>query len=65
MTFTPADPGKSSFQLPTAANGWTWQFNWQTVNNTTGVALAVGTYSVSITSQATNQSFNGGQITLK
>jgi len=65
MVFTPEDPGKSSFQLPTAANGWTWQFNWQTVNNTTGAALQAGTYSVSITSQSSGQTFSGGQITLK
>lgn len=65
MVFTPEDPGKSSFQPPTAANGWTWQFNWQTVDNTTGASLPAGTYSVSVSSQVTGQTFNGGQITLK
>jgi hypothetical protein len=65
MVFTPQDPGKSSFQPPTAANGWTWQFNWQSVNNTTGAPLPAGTYSVSVASQATGQTFSGGQITLK
>jgi len=65
MVFTPEDPGKSSFQPPTAANGWTWQFNWQTVDNTTGVALRTGTYTVSVGSQLTGQTFSGGQITLK
>ena len=65
MVFTPQDPGKSSFQPPAAANGWTWQFNWQTVNNTTGAPLPAGTYSVSVASQATGQTFSGGQITLK
>jgi HYR domain len=64
MTFTPQNPGNSSFQPPTAANGWTWQFNWQT-SSPTGVALPAGTYSVSITSQFTGQTFSGGQITLK
>jgi hypothetical protein len=65
QTFTPGAPGKSTFQLPTLANGWTWQFNWQTVDNVTGVALPAGTYSVSITSQLTGQTFPGGQIQLK
>src|SRR5581483_885945 len=65
MVFTPQDPGKSSFQGPTQANGWTWQFNWQTVNNATGLALAPGTYSVTISSQLSGQSFSGGTITLK
>jgi hypothetical protein len=64
-TFTPVDPGKSSFQPPTLANGWTWQFNWQAVDNTTGAALKTGIYTVSITSQLTGQTFSGGQITLK
>src|SRR5262249_4818993 len=39
QTFTPADPGSSSFQPPSAANGWTWQFNWQT-------PAVAGTFSV-------------------
>jgi HYR domain-containing protein len=65
VTFTPGDPGKSSFQAPTLANGWTWQFNWQSVDNKTGQPLPAGSYSVSITSQLTNQTFNGGLITLK
>ena len=65
MTFTPGDPGKSSFRPPTLANGWTWQFNWQSVNNTTGAPLPAGAYAVTITSQLTNQSFNGGLILLK
>src|SRR5262249_43528054 len=65
QSFSPRDPGKSSFQPPTAANGWTWQFNWQSVNNTTGAALPPGSYVVTVTSQLTGQSFNGGVITLK
>jgi hypothetical protein len=65
LTFTPGDPGKSSFQPPSLANGWTWQFNWQSVDNTTGAALKPGTYAVSLTSQLTGQTFSGGQITLK
>jgi hypothetical protein len=64
LTFTPQNPGNSSFQPPTAANGWTWQFNWQTVTST-GAPLAAGTYSVTVTSQSTGQTFSGGQITIK
>jgi hypothetical protein len=64
-TFTPGDPGKSSFQPPTLANGWKWQFNWQSVDNTTGAPLPSGTYTLSIASQLTGQTFSGGQIVLK
>ena len=32
VTFRPQEPGHNEFKLPTAANGWTWQFNWQTVS---------------------------------
>jgi hypothetical protein len=63
-TFSPQNPGNSSFQPPTAANGWTWQFNWQTVG-TTGTALPSGVYTVTITTQSTGQVFSGGQITIK
>jgi Big-like domain-containing protein len=45
----PQDPGSSSFQPPTAANGYTWQFNWQTKG------LAAGTYRVYIGSEQTGQ----------
>jgi len=55
-TYTVADPGKSSFQLPTAANNWTWQFNWQTVTSS-GAKLPAGDYTVTITSQQTGQTF--------
>jgi hypothetical protein len=58
QVFTPADPGSSSFQPPTAANGWTWQFNWQSVSVT-------GSYSVTISSGLTGDSFNGGVIKLR
>jgi hypothetical protein len=58
QSFTPADPGNSSFQPPTAANGWTWQFNWQSVSVT-------GSYSVTISSGLTGDSFNGGVIKLR
>ena len=64
LTFTPQNPGNSSFQLPTAANGWTWQFNWQTLDST-GKALPAGTYSMTVTSQASGQSFSGGQATIR
>jgi hypothetical protein len=62
--FTVADPGKSSFQPPTAANNWTWQFNWQT-SAANGTNLLGGSYSISITSQQTGQTFSGGTIQLK
>jgi hypothetical protein len=58
QSFTPADPGNSSFQPPTAANGWTWQFNWQS-------ASVTGSYSVTISSGLTGDSFNAGVIKLK
>jgi hypothetical protein len=64
LTFTPLNPGNSSFQLPSAANGWTWQFNWQTLDNT-GRALPAGVYSITVTSQATGQTFSGGQATIR
>jgi hypothetical protein len=64
LTFTPQNPGNSSFQLPSAANGWTWQFNWQTVDST-GRAFAAGVYSITVTSQATGQTFSGGQATIR
>jgi hypothetical protein len=48
---TPTDPGASSFQPPTASNGYTWQFNWQTKG------LAAATYYVYVTSDQTGQTF--------
>jgi VCBS repeat-containing protein len=50
-TGTPTDPGASSFQPPTASNGYTWQFNWQTKG------LVAATYYVYVTSEQTNQTF--------
>jgi hypothetical protein len=47
------------------ANGWTWQFNWQSVDNVSGAPLPPGMYSVSIASQLTGQAFSGGVIALK
>ena len=58
QTSTPNDPGSSSFQPPTAANGWTWQFNWQS-------ATTAGSYSVTIASGRTGDSFSGGVIKLR
>jgi len=58
QTSTPADPGSSSFQPPTAANGWTWQFNWQSPGT-------AGSYSVTIGSGLTGDSFSAGVIKLK
>jgi hypothetical protein len=57
VTFTPESPGASSFQYSTTT--FTWQFNWQTKN------LAAGSYSVTITSRKTGQSFSGGVLQLK
>ena len=64
MSFTPTDPGRSSFQPPTAANGWTWQFNWQTVT-ATGTNLPGGVYTVAVKSQQTGQTFPASTIILK
>jgi VCBS repeat-containing protein len=50
-TGTPQDPGSSSFQPPTAANGFTWQFNWQTKD------LTAGRYSVYVGSDLSGQTF--------
>ena len=50
----PEDPGSCSFQPPTAANGYTWQFNWQTKG------LSVGTYSVFVGSRHTGQVYSAG-----
>ena len=44
-TGTPTDSGSSSFQPPTASNGYTWQFNWQTKS------LVSGTYYVYVGSE--------------
>jgi len=69
LIFTPQDPGSSSFQPPTAANGYTWQFNWQT-KNANGTALPSGTYKVYVGSSQTGQTFGAGafgpfSVTLK
>ena len=57
--FTVADPGSSSFQLPTAKNGYTWQFNWKLVYTDPATGrlfnLPAGTYRVIIKSGATGQ----------
>jgi hypothetical protein len=52
----PTDPGSSSFQPPTASNGYTWQFNWQTRNRTSG------TYTVWVGSLQTDQKYPGGAL---
>lgn len=51
---SPSDPGSSSFQQPTAANGYTWQFNWQTKG------LTAGTYQVYVGSQLSGQTYATG-----
>jgi hypothetical protein len=56
-TFTLQEPGHSQFKLPTASNGWTWQLNWQTVNETTGASLPTGNYTVRVYSGLSDQTF--------
>jgi hypothetical protein len=56
-TYSQQEPGHSLFKPPTASNGWTWQFNWQTINEVTLQALPVGDYSVQIRITQTNQTF--------
>jgi hypothetical protein len=65
QTFTPAAPGRSTFQLPTSGNGYTWGLNWKTVDNTTGANLPAGTYTVVVTSQLSGQTLKTVQIVLK
>ena len=50
----PTDPGASSFQPPSLANGYTWGFNWQSKG------IPAGTYTVFIGSLRTNQTFAAG-----
>ena len=60
ITFRPQEPGHNEFKPPTAANGWTWQFNWQTVvasGPLDGTALPVGNYTVRVISGLTEQTF--------
>jgi len=64
--FGPANPGNgNSFGLPTAKNGFTWQFNWKltytvTANGQTKTYdLPAGTYVVSVKSVLTGQSDPG------
>jgi hypothetical protein len=57
--YTPENPGGSSFQPPTVANGYTWQFNWQS-KCANGTALPSGTYKVYVGSVKTGQIFNAG-----
>ena len=51
---TPTDPGASSFQPPTASNGYTWQLNWQTKG------LTAGKYRVFVGSVQTGQVYGAG-----
>ncbi len=57
--FTPSNPGLgNSYQPPTLANGWTWQFNWKLTYkaaNGTIVNLPSGTYVVRMKSGLTGQ----------
>ena len=54
FVFTPETPGNSSFQPPTAANGYTWQFNWQSTG------LPPGNYLIYVGSVTTGQTFAAG-----
>ena len=69
VTFRPQEPGHNEFKPPTASNGWTWQVNWQTVFATgplAGTPLPVGTYSVTVSSGLTGQTFPAsGPATIK
>ena len=58
-SFTPeAQP--TMFTGPTAANGWTWQFNWKPA-----VTLLAGSYQVTVTTRLTGQSFGPFTVKLK
>jgi hypothetical protein len=68
VTYRPQEPGHSTFQVPTAANGWTWQFNWQTVYASgalDGQALPAGDYTVTVRSGLTGQTFPSAPATIK
>ncbi len=56
-TYSLQEPGHSDFKLPTASNGWTWQFNWQTISEQTLQALPAGDYTVQIFVAQTGQTF--------
>jgi hypothetical protein len=62
QTFTPADPGSSSFQYFTSTK--THQFNWQT-QDTNGTALPTGTYIVYVINGKTGQTWGPFSLTLK
>jgi hypothetical protein len=61
IIYNPQEPGHSEFKLPTAANGWTWQFNWQTVypqgSPLDGTPLPEGNYTLTVTSRLSGQTF--------
>src|SRR5206468_5493558 len=62
LTFSPADPGSSSFQY--SATTKTHQFNWQT-KEASGLALPGGTYQVSVKSGKTGQTYGPFAVVLK
>jgi hypothetical protein len=62
LSFTPADPGSSSFQYNSVSK--THQFNWQT-KEANGSALPSGTYQVTVKSGKTGQSFGPFAVKLK
>ena len=60
------EPGHSLFKVPTASNGWTWQFNWQTIDEATQQALPAGNYTVQIYNSVSGQTFPlTGTITIR
>ena len=63
--YSQQEPGHSVFKAPSASNGWTWQFNWQSTDESTQQALPQGTYTVQVYSTLTNQTFPmAGTITI-
>jgi hypothetical protein len=62
--FTPSAPGRSSFQLPTVSNGYTWGLTWKTIDNTSGSPLPAGTYTVVVKSWLSGQTLKTVQIVL-
>jgi hypothetical protein len=67
FSFNAEDPGASGFKLPTALNGWTWQFNIQLVypawSPLAGQNLPAATdYQIIITSRRMKQPFVSGMF---
>ena len=69
FTFSPQQPGNSSFLGPAWYNGWTWQFYWLTStppgHPQAGTKLPAGDYSVRVTSGLTGQIFPAAPVTIR